>query len=175
MATVYDVLKGIHQAAANAYDGAHDEKISSDGVARKAGLTREEGDVVLDSRLMDGFNVSFMGDKLVLKYQGECRLSDTHDRNKFENDITSRIKDIVKYLKKEYKSLTGDALTLTKVGEIDILVQYISRVRCSVQASCIYNVAGLKGVVSVREPSDEKRLDNAIKDWLSLGKNNVSH
>jgi len=175
MATVYDVLKGIHQAAANAYDGAHDEKISSDGVARKAGLTREEGDVVLDSRIMDGFNVSIMGDKLALKYQGECRLKDTHDRNKFENDIMSKIKEIVKYLKKEYKSLTGDALTLTKVGEPDILVQYISRVRCSVQASCIYNVGGLKNVDSVREPSDEKRLDNAIKDWLSLGKNNVSH
>ena len=125
MATVYDVLKGIHQAAANAYDGAHDEKISPDGVARKAGLTREEGDVVLSSRLMDGFNVSLMGDKLILKYQGECRLSDTHDRNRFENDIVSRIKDIVKYLKKEYKSLTGDTLTLTKVGEPDILVQYI--------------------------------------------------
>ena len=40
MATVYDVLKGIHQAAANAYDGAHDEKISHDGKARKAGLNR---------------------------------------------------------------------------------------------------------------------------------------
>ena len=52
MATVYDVLKGIHQAAANAYDGAHDEKISHDGKARKAGLNREEGDVVLDSRPM---------------------------------------------------------------------------------------------------------------------------
>ena len=32
----------------------------------------------------DGFNVSIMGDKLALKYQGECRLKDTHDRNKFE-------------------------------------------------------------------------------------------
>ena len=40
MATVYDVIRGIHQAAANAYDGAHDEKISPDGKARKAGLSR---------------------------------------------------------------------------------------------------------------------------------------
>tara|TARA_Y100000296_G_scaffold86969_1_gene129007 strand:- start:1928 stop:2455 length:528 start_codon:yes stop_codon:yes gene_type:complete len=173
MATVYDVLKGIHQAAANAYDGAHDEKISHDGKARKAGLNREEGDVVLDSRLMDGFNVSFMGDKLILKYQGECRLSDTHDRNKFENEIHAKIKDIVKYLKKEYKDLTKDTLTLTKIGDSEILVQYISRVRCTVQASCIYNVGGLKDVVSVREPSDEKRLDKAVRNWLSLGKNDV--
>jgi len=174
MATIYDVLKGINQAAANAHDGAHDEKIAHDGVARKAGLDREKGDVVLDSRIMDGFNVSFMGDKLVLKYQGECKLTDTHDRNKFENEITSKIKDIVKYLKKEYKKLTGETLTLTKVGESEILVQYISRIRCSVQASCVYNIGGLKGVVSVRVASDEKRLDKKFRDWLSLGKNDVS-
>ena len=170
MATVYDVIRGIHQAAANAYDGAHDEKISPDGKARKAGLSREEGDVVLDSRIMDGFNVGLMGDKLILKYQGECRLAETHDRNAFENDITARLKDIVKYLKKEYKAMLGENLTLTMVGEPEILVQYISRIRCSVQASCIYNVGGLKGVESVRQASDEKRLDKTFRDWLNLGK-----
>ena len=59
------------------------------------------------------------------------------------------------------------------IGDSEILVQYISRVRCTVQASCIYNVGGLKDVVSVREPSDEKRLDKAVRNWLSLGKNDV--
>ena len=111
-----------------------------------------------------------MGDKLILKYQGECRLAETHDRNAFENDITTRLKDIVKYLKKEYKAMLGENLTLTMVGEPEILVQYISRIRCSVQASCIYNVGGLKGVESVRQASDEKRLDKTFRDWLNLGK-----
>ena len=39
MATVYEIVQALSQAAANAYDGAHD----ADGEAIKAGLQREEG------------------------------------------------------------------------------------------------------------------------------------
>jgi len=169
MATVYDVLKGIQQAAANAFDGAHDERIVDDGVPKKAGLRREEGDLNIDARVMDGFNVNFHGNHLVVKYHGEMKLKDTHDKH-FEDDIAANINDITKYLKKEYKRLTKNALTLTKVGEPDILVQYISRVRTSVQASQIYKVGKLDGVESVNQGSDKDRLDKAIRKWLDLGK-----
>ena len=40
MATVLDIVRGISQAAANAYDGAHDEKYSLDGEVRKIGLKK---------------------------------------------------------------------------------------------------------------------------------------
>ena len=52
MATVLDIVRGISQAAANAYDGSHDERYNSDGEARKVGLKREEGDPILDWRVM---------------------------------------------------------------------------------------------------------------------------
>ena len=169
MATVYDVLKGIQQAAANAYDGAHDERIVDDGVPKKAGLKREEGDLNLDARVMDGFNVNFHGNHLVVKYHGEMRLKDTHDK-KFEDDIAANINDIAKYLKKEYKRLTKNSLTLTKKGDPDILVQYISRVRTTVQASQVYKIGNIDGVESVTQKSDKDRLDQAIRKWLDLGK-----
>ena len=35
MATIYDIIKGIGQAAANAYDGAHDERFSSDVIFKE--------------------------------------------------------------------------------------------------------------------------------------------
>ena len=38
MATVLDVVRGISQAAANAYDGSHDKRYTHDGEERKAGL-----------------------------------------------------------------------------------------------------------------------------------------
>ena len=38
MATTLEIIQGISQAAANAYDGAHDENMSADGEARKVGL-----------------------------------------------------------------------------------------------------------------------------------------
>ena len=169
MATVMDIIQGIQQAAANAYDGAHDERASADGEVRTAGLKREKGDMNLEARVMDGFNVRFHGDRLSIHYHGGCRLKDTHNRNEFENEINQHVADVVKYLKKEYKKVTGNTLTLTKEGDSDIMVQYISRIRCDVQATQMYKVGGMKGVVGA-EDSSEDRLDDAIKNWLKLGK-----
>ena len=53
MATVLDIINGISQAAANSYDGAHDERMAADGEARTAGLKREKGDMNLEARVMD--------------------------------------------------------------------------------------------------------------------------
>ena len=44
MATVYEIVQGLSQAAANAYDGA----MTEDGEPIKAGLKREEGDPLND-------------------------------------------------------------------------------------------------------------------------------
>ena len=111
MATVYEIIQGINQAAANAYDGAHDKRYSSDGEEYKAGLKREEGDCIVDSRVMDGFNVRVSGNKLVLSYQAEITMKDFHD-NSFEDDVKSTLNDVIKYLKKEYKKITGNSLSL---------------------------------------------------------------
>ena len=170
MATTYEIIQGIQQAAANAYDGAHDERLTHDGESRSAGLYREEGDVITDSRVMDGFGVKIQGDRLHVLYQYECKLKHVH-QNGFESEIESKVADIVKYLKKEYKKITGDTLTLTKDPdhEIDIMVEYISRIRTSVRACCIYKIGGLKGVDGPDAGTD-RSVDSAIKDWLAIGK-----
>ena len=170
MATVMDIIQGISQASANAYDGAHDERFASDGESRSAGLKREKGDLNIEARVMDAFNVKFYGNRLCVEYHGGCKLKDTHARNKFENDINQQIADITKYLKKEYKKITGNTLSLTKDGDSDILVQYISRVRCDVQAKQFYKIGGMGDTIDSREPDSEDRLDDAIKKWLKLGK-----
>ena len=102
MATVYEIIQGINQAAANAYDGSD----------AKVGRDREQGDLILDRRVIDGFKVIIMGPILRITYQAEVRLKDVKDKG-FEDSIVSKLKDIVKFLKKEYKSITGDTLTLT--------------------------------------------------------------
>ena len=169
MATVYEIIQGINQAAANAYDGSHDSSLQADERSRSAGLTREDGDVILDRRVMDGFKVSFHGPILRVKYQAETRIKEVQS-NGFEDDVTSRLHEIVKFLKKEYKAITGNTLTLTKEGDHHILVQRISNYRTDVQAHCDYRIGGLSGVVEVNEGSDKDRLDDAIKKWLALGK-----
>lgn len=171
MATVLDIIKGISQAAANAYDGAHDARYNADGEDRSVGLRREAGDAVLDSREIDGFNIRFEGDKLRVLYHAEIKLKETHDRNKFENDIAATINDVANYLKREYKKVTGNTLTLTKQGEPDILVQHISNVRSICQANCSYQIGGLGDTVDVLEGSNSKeRLDQITKNWLAYNK-----
>jgi len=144
MATTYEIVQAIQQAAANAYDGALDDK----GEPLKIGLKREEGHMVFDSRTMDGFGVSFHGNKLFIKYQADVLLKDVA-ANGFENEIAGMIKKVVSYLKKEYKKITGNALTLTMEGDVDVLVQKTSQVRTWVQATAIYKIGGLKEVEEV--------------------------
>jgi hypothetical protein len=172
MASVYEIIQGINQAAANAsWDGAHEESLQADAKARTAGLQREDGHYINDRRVMDGFNVKFMGPVLRLTYQAETRIKEVQD-NGFENEIAGRLQEIVKFLKKEYKAITGNTLALTKEGDHHILVQRISNYRTDVQAHCDYKIGGLTDVVEVNEGSDEDRLEDAIKNWLALGPRN---
>ena len=170
MATTLEIIRGISQAAANGkYDGSHVEEYASDGKSRASGLRREEGDPLVDKRVMDGFGVSFHGDVLCLHYHSELTLKDLHNMKDLEGQIESNLKEIVKFLKKEYKVVTGNTLTLTAEGDVKARAEYISRIRAWVTAKKYYKIGGLSGTEAVSKPSDE-RLDDAMKKWLSLGK-----
>ena len=93
---ILDVIKGLDQAAANAYDGALDEN----GDALQVGLNREEGHPIIDSRVIDGFKVRFAGPKMIVTYQNEMRVNELHPRNQFENEINAKFADIVRFLKR---------------------------------------------------------------------------
>ena len=128
MATVYEIIQGLSQAAANAYDGALDES----GEPIKAGLQREEGDPILDKRIMDGFGVKFYGNMMCLSYMSEVQL------------------------KKEYRKVQGESVTLTKEGEIDVRVENSSRVRSWVTAKMHYKIGGLDESMEVNAGSDSR-------------------
>jgi len=169
MATVLDIVRGISQAAANAYDGAHDEKYSLDGEARKIGLKREEGDPIIDSRVIDGFGIRFHGNLLCISYQSDIKLKDVYAGD-IEADVEDMIQNVAAFLKKEYKKITGDALSLTPATEVDVMVQNTSKVRVFVTGNRYYKIGNLDGVLPVAEPSED-RLDKSIRDFLALGKN----
>ena len=171
MATVYEIIQGLGQAAANAYDGAHEESLQADGRARLVNLSREDGHLINDRRVMDGFGVKFHGPLLRVTYQAETRIKEVQD-NGFEDEVGRKLQEIVKFLKKEYKAITGNTVALTKEGDHHILVQRISNYRTDVQAHCDYRIGGLTEVVDVEEGSADDRLDKAVRDWLALGPKN---
>ena len=160
MASILDVIKGLNQAASNAYDGY-------DHMDEKIGLKREEGNPIVDSRLIDGFAVRFAAQNMIVTYQSEIPLKEVHPRNQFENDIEMRFGDIVKFLKKEYKKVTKESVTLTEVAPADIMVQSTSRVRNWVQASKQYQIGSIDGVDPVRGTSED-RLEDNIKKFMEL-------
>jgi len=166
MATILNIINGISQVLSNTHDGALD----SDGNRVELGLKREEGDPLIDSRVMDGFSVRFYGDRICVTYQCDPKLKDVH-KNSFESDIESMINDVVKFIKKEYKKLTKNTLSLTAEGEIDVLVQYISRIRTTVTAKKIYKIGGnpLRGQDGAADGSKD-RLDDTFKKFLELSK-----
>ena len=163
MATIEEIVKGLSQAAANAYDGAHDEN----GEPLKAGLQREEGDPILDTRVIDGFNVKFYGNMMCIAYQSEVQLREVYSKG-FESDVEQRVSDIASFLKKEYKKITGRSVSLTEEGEIDVRVENSSRVRSWVLAKMHYKVGGLDNDMGLAQESTD-RLEPSWKSFLDQG------
>ena len=157
MATTLDIINGISQVIANSYDGALDES----GEPIKIGLRREEGNPLVDHRIMDGFGASISGGRLHIKYHSEIPLKEVHS-NGFESEMESMVEKVKSFLQKEYKKVTKSSLSLSDPSEVDVLVEYISRIRCSVKVHKCYAIGGIP-----IEP--EKEIDPEFEKMNKLG------
>ena len=170
--TTLDIIKALSQAA-SVYDGYHTPGYEGTAEHVKVGLKREKGHPILDKRVMDGFGVKFHGNKLCINYHGEINMKDIHRQGpkKFEQEIEQMFNDIVKFLKKEYKKITGKKVTLTSQGDADSIIQRMNSVRNWVQSNKWYEVGGIKDVhdVEKNERSDDYRKKEFEK-FLKLGK-----
>jgi len=159
MATTIEILNGISQIMANSHDGATDDK----GEGLDIGLTREEGAPLTDKRVMDGFSVKMHGgNQLCVYYHTEMPIKHVHASD-FESEMKEKLSKVKSFLQKEFKKVTGNALSLTSEGDAKVNVEYISRIRSSIRAYQTYSVKGLKPA-----ETSEYKIDAAVKDWLSL-------
>jgi len=166
MATTLEIIQGINQAAANAYDGSHDSRFVA-GDTKEVGLSREEGCPIVDSRVSDGFGIKIIGDMLQINYEANVKISDVYGRG-FEEECERRLEAIATFLKKEFKSITGKSLRLSPQGEANCLVQHTSRVRTFVIAHKLYKIGGLKGVETLGEAVTNS-LDVDYHKFLAQG------
>ncbi len=170
MATAIEIVNGISQVLANTYDGAVDEN----GEPIKIGLKREEGHPIHDSRVMDGFKVSYHPDSICIHYQAEIKLKDIYS-GRLEEDVEAMIEQIAKFIKKEYKKVTGSNLSLTGQGEVKVLASNTSKVRTFLQAHRFYKIGGLEATDPIRGESVDS-VDAKFKSFLDQGgwdKNNA--
>ncbi len=157
MATTLEIINGISQVLANSYDGALDES----GEPVKIGLRREEGNPLVDHRVMDGFSAFIRGGRLSIKYHAEIPLKEVHS-NGFEGEMESMVEKVKSFLQKEYRKVTKSSLSLSDPSEVDVLVEYISRIRCSVKVHKDYAIGSIPS-----EP--EREVDPAFEKFTALG------
>jgi hypothetical protein len=145
----------------------HDGATNADGDPVKIGLRREEGNPIIDSRVIDGFGLKFYGDKMCLSYNIDgLPLKEVYG-NTFESDIEQSMSEVESFLKKEFRKNTGTSLSLKQLGETEIDVEHLSRVRTLVRAKRHFKLGNIKSE-AISQESDEKRVDKAIRDFLSL-------
>ena len=157
MATTLEIIDCISQVLSNTYDGALDEN----GEPVKIGLRREEGNPLVDHRVMDGFGAHIIGNRLHIKYHAEIPLKEVHS-NGFEGEMESMVEKVKSFIQKEYKKIKKASLSLTDPSEVDVLVEYVSRIRTSVKVHKCYQI----GSIPVEE---EKEIDPAFEKMVSLG------
>lgn len=161
MATTLEIINGISQVLANSYDGALDES----GEPVKIGLRREEGNPLLDKRIIDGFGAQVSGDRLHIKYHSEIPLKEVHS-NGFEGEMESMVEKVKSFIQKEFKKVTKASLSLSDPSEVDVLVEYLSRIRCSVKVHKCYKI-GQVGE-SNDGNSEERPTDPAFGKMVAL-------
>lgn len=156
--TTQEVIAAIHQAAANSYD--------SDLSDVDVKLKRDKGDRLLDSRVIDGFNVAISANVLRVSYQTEEKVSEIHKKN-LQNEINLIFSDIESYLKKEYSKQLGETLRLTrKKEEPFIQIENLSRVRTYVRAYQDFIIGNLDD--SVAPIHVKSRMPKSlVKEWLT--------
>ncbi len=164
MATTLEIINGISQVVANSHDGATD----ADGEPIKIGLRREEGDPLLDERIMDGFGAYVSGDRLHIKYHCEPLLKEVHSSS-YESEIDSMVENVKSFIQKEYRKVTGESLSLSAPSEVDILVEYISRIRVSVKAHKCWKIGSIGSEAFGPSAKNKTKLDSATRRWLELG------
>tara|TARA_B100001564_G_C20356278_1_gene541231 strand:+ start:184 stop:669 length:486 start_codon:yes stop_codon:yes gene_type:complete len=157
MATTLEIIDCISQVLANTYDGALDES----GEPVKIGLRREEGNPLVDQRVMDGFGAYISGERLHIKYHAEIPLKEVHSKD-FEGEMESMVEKVKSFIQKEYKKIKKTGLTLSDPSEVDVLVEYVSRIRTSVKVHKCYAIGSIP-----TEP--EKEVDKEFEKFTKLG------
>ena len=108
-----------------------------------------------------------MGPYLCINYQTEVQLKEVYASG-FETDMEQTVEDIAGFLKKEYRKVTGNSVSLTAEGEIDVRVESSSRVRSWATAYRKYKIGGMQDVVVVGEATED-RMEKSYRDFLNQG------
>jgi len=155
MSDTYQIIQAIKQIEANSYDGAKDDK----GSPVKIGLKREKQSP-REMRVMDGFKVRIVGDKIVIIYNSEISVKEMH-KPTFQNDLETMFSKIQTHIQKEYKKMTNKSLRLSPESDCKCLAQSLNYRVNWIECEKIYSVGALKKSMN----SEDNKLDETLKSF----------
>ena len=116
---------------------------------------------------MDGFGAQVSGDRLHIKYHTEIPLKEVHS-NGFESEMESMVEKVKSFLQKEFKKVTKSSLSLSDPSEVDVLVEYVSRIRCSVKVHKCYKIGSVQSEDRIKV-DQERPTDPDFEKMVKLG------
>ena len=161
-----EIIQGLSQVAANGYDGAREE----DGSRKMMGLKRDEDVSLTDKRVIDGFKIRLHhGNKLCVMYTTEVLLSEIAEKGKYEDSLLQDVADVVSFIKKEFRKVTGSSLSLKELKDKKPEFEFMqtSLVRTEAKVTCHYEVGGLEDPSEEKDAFREKAL-KGMEKWLAL-------
>ena len=165
---IYNIVQGIQQAAYNGQD-------HPSGGSKTGALKSEIGDPVKDSRVIDGFSVKVQGDVMKITYQAVVQLEVALEDNVEQTHI-KMVEYLCNFIKKEFKSITGDTLTVTAIKDSDhVSFQQASNVKTIVTATKSYTVGGLESSENNSDEAKKKmdkveKVEKELKEGLNFDK-----
>ena len=82
--------------------------------------------------------------------------------------MESMVEKVKSFIQKEFNKVTKSSLSLSDPSEVDVLVEYISRIRCSVKVHKCYKIGGV-GSENNDGNSAERPTDPAFEKMVKLG------
>lgn len=161
-----EIIQGLSQVAANGYDGAREE----DGSRKMMGLKRDQDVPLTDKRVIDGFKIRLHhGNKLCVMYTTEVLLSEIAEKGKYEDSLLQDVADVVSFIKKEFRKVTGSSLSLKELKDKKPEFEFMqtSLVRTEAKVTCHYEVGGLEDSSEEKDAFREKAL-KGMEKWLAL-------
>lgn len=162
MASVMEIIQGLSQVAANSYDGAVDEE----GNTKQTGLKRDEEVNIRDKRVIDGFSMRLhSGNKLCVSYTTEVLISEISKKGKYEDSLLQDVADIISFIKKEFRKVTGSSLSLKELKDPKPQFDFLqtSRVRTEVKVTCHYEVGNMPDVTGEKDKFRDGNMKKAEK------------
>lgn len=165
---VQELIQNINQVMSKSHDGATHE----DGSPVKIGLRREEGHILNDSRIIDGFKIRFQGCNMIVIYESPISIKEMH-KPSFENELEAMFNNISNFIKKEYNKTTQKTLSLSPVGETKIDVRMLNRHQAWVECCKVYCIGQLKRAMNkqMNDSGSDSNLNESLKSFTERFRN----